>query len=72
MTIKLDIFYSGKIDIHSFNQKQHEFNIAKIEKNESVNKLITLKLIAYISKMPTIKYDKMKVTRILMSSDLQC
>jgi len=58
------------IFIHS-NRKITTFNAVKNVKDESANKLITSKLIAYNGIMPTKIYDKIKVTRISMPSDLQ-
>ena len=58
-----------------FLQKQndiHSFNIDKNVKDESANKLTTSKLIAYNDKMTYKQYDKLKVTEILMYSDLRC
>ena len=56
--------------IHS-NRKITSFNTAKNVKDESANKLTTFKLIAYNGITHTKIYDKIKVTRISMSPDLQ-
>ena len=56
------------IFIHS-NREITSFNTVKTVKDESANKLITSKLIAYNSIMPTKIYDKTKVTGISMASE---
>jgi len=53
------------------NREITSFNTAKNVNNKSANKLTTSKLIAYNGIMPTKIYDKIKVTGISMSSDLQ-
>jgi len=58
------------IFIHS-NQEITSFNTTKNIKDESANKLISSKLIAYNDIMPTKIYDKIKVTEIFMPPDLQ-
>jgi len=58
------------IFIHS-NREIISFNTTKNVKDEYANKLTTSKLIAYNNIMPKKIYDKIKVTRISMASDLQ-
>ena len=49
------------------NREITSFNTAKNVKNESANKLIASKLIAYNDIMPTKIYDKIKVTGIFIA-----
>ena len=58
------------IFIHS-NREITLFNTAKNVKDESANKLTTPKLIAYNGIMTTKIYNKIKVTGISMSPELQ-
>jgi len=64
-------FYKNKMMFIHSNRRITSFNTVKNVMDESVNKLTTSKLIAYNDIMPTKIYDKIKVTGISMSPDLQ-